>query len=129
MEQTHALGRRKAAVARVYLTAGKGNVVVNGRALENYFALDSLRYIVNQPFAVTVTEGQFDVKVTVVGGGIKGQAEAIRLGIARALCEINSEANRPALKAAGLLTRDAREVERKKPGQPGARRRFQFSKR
>ena len=129
MEQTHALGRRKAAVARVYLTAGKGNVVVNGRALENYFALESLRYIVNQPFAVTVTEGQFDVKVTVVGGGIKGQAEAIRLGIARALCEINSEANRPALKAAGLLTRDAREVERKKPGQPGARRRFQFSKR
>ncbi len=129
MEQTHALGRRKAAVARVYLTAGKGNVVVNGRALENYFALESLRYIVNQPFAVTATEGQFDVKVTVVGGGIKGQAEAIRLGIARALCEINSEANRPALKAAGLLTRDAREVERKKPGQPGARRRFQFSKR
>ena len=129
MEQTHALGRRKAAVARVYLTAGKGNVVVNGRALKNYFALDSLRYIVNQPFAVTATEGQFDVKVTVVGGGIKGQAEAIRLGIARALCEINSEANRPALKAAGLLTRDAREVERKKPGQPGARRRFQFSKR
>ena len=129
MEQTHALGRRKAAVARVYLTAGKGNVVVNGRALENYFALESLRYIVNQPFAVTATEGQFDVKVTVVGGGIKGQAEAIRLGIARALCEINSEATRPALKAAGLLTRDAREVERKKPGQPGARRRFQFSKR
>lgn len=129
MEQTHALGRRKAAVARVYLTAGKGNVVVNGRALENYFSLESLRYIVNQPFAVTATEGQFDVKVTVVGGGIKGQAEAIRLGIARALCEINSEANRPALKAAGLLTRDAREVERKKPGQPGARRRFQFSKR
>ena len=129
MEQTHALGRRKAAVARVYLTAGTGNVTINDRPLENYFALESLRYIVNQPFAVTATEGQFDVKVTVVGGGIKGQAEAIRLGIARALCEINSEANRPALKAAGLLTRDAREVERKKPGQPGARRRFQFSKR
>ena len=129
MEQTHALGRRKTAVARVYLTAGKGNVTVNGRPLEEYFSLESLRYIVNQPFAVTATEGQFDVKVTVVGGGIKGQAEAIRLGIARALCEINSEANRPALKAAGLLTRDAREVERKKPGQPGARRRFQFSKR
>ena len=129
MEQTHALGRRKAAVARVYLTAGKGNVVVNGRALENYFALDSLRYIVNQPFAVTATEGQFDVKVTVVGGGIKGQAEAIRLGIARALCELNSEANRPALQAPGLLTRDPRELEPKKPGQPGARRRFQFSKR
>lgn len=129
MEQTHALGRRKAAVARVYLSAGKGNIVVNGRALENYFSLDSLRYIVNQPFGITATEGQFDVKVTVFGGGIKGQAEAIRLGIARALCEVNEEAYRSALKAAGLLTRDSREVERKKPGQPGARRRFQFSKR
>ena len=129
MEQTHALGRRKAAVARVYLTAGKGNVVVNGRALENYFALESLRYIVNQPASVTKTEGQFDIKVTVVGGGIKGQAEAIRLGIARALCEVDKEAYRSTLKAAGFLTRDAREVERKKPGQPGARRRFQFSKR
>ncbi|MBQ1937110.1 MAG: 30S ribosomal protein S9 [Bacteroidales bacterium] len=129
MEQTHALGRRKAAVARVYLTAGKGNVSVNGRDLENYFALESLRYIVNQPFEVTGTLGQFDVKITVVGGGIKGQAEAIRLGIARALSELDREAYRSALKAAGFLTRDAREVERKKPGQPGARRRFQFSKR
>ena len=129
MEQTHALGRRKAAVARVYLTAGKGNVAVNGRPLENYFALESLRYIVNQPFEVTNTLGQFDVKVTIVGGGIKGQAEAIRLGIARALSELDREAYRSALKAAGFLTRDAREVERKKPGQPGARRRFQFSKR
>ena len=129
MEQTHALGRRKAAVARVYLTAGKGNVSVNGRDLENYFALESHRYIVNQPFEVTGTLGQFDVKITVVGGGIKGQAEAIRLGIARALSELDREAYRSALKAAGFLTRDAREVERKKPGQPGARRRFQFSKR
>ena len=129
MEQTHALGRRKAAVARVYLTAGSGNVTVNGRPLENYFALESLRYIVNQPFEVTNTLGQFDVKVTIVGGGIKGQAEAIRLGIARALSELDREAYRSALKAAGFLTRDAREVERKKPGQPGARRRFQFSKR
>ena len=129
MEQTHALGRRKAAVARVYLTAGKGNVTINGRELENYFALESLRYIVNQPFSVTNTEGQFDLKVTVAGGGIKGQAEAIRLGIARALCEADKEAYRSTLKAAGFLTRDAREVERKKPGQPGARRRFQFSKR
>ena len=129
MEQTHALGRRKAAVARVYLTAGKGNVSVNGRDLENYFALESLRYIVNQPFEVTGTLGQFDVKITVVGGGIKGQAEAIRLGIAHALSELDREAYRSALKAAGFLTRDAREVERKKPGQPGARRRFQFSKR
>ena len=129
MEQTHALGRRKTAVARVYLTAGKGNVTVNGRPLEEYFSLESPRYIVNQPFDVTSPLGQFDVKVTIVGGGIKGQAEAIRLGIARALSELDRESYRPALKAAGFLTRDAREVERKKPGQPGARRRFQFSKR
>ena len=129
MEQTHALGRRKTAVARVYLTAGKGNVTVNGRPLEEYFSLESLRYIVNQPFEVTSTLGQFDVKVTIVGGGIKGQAEAIRLGIARALSDLDREAYRPALKAEGFLTRDAREVERKKPGQPGARARFQFSKR
>ena len=129
MEQTHALGRRKAAVARVYLAAGAGNVTINDRPVENFFPQEDLRYIVNQPFAVTGTEGKFDVKINVVGGGTKGQAEAIRLGIARALCEIDKEAYRPALKAAGFLTRDAREVERKKPGQPGARRRFQFSKR
>ena len=129
MEQTHALGRRKAAVARVYLAPGAGNVTVNGRPLETYFSLDSLRYIVNQPFEVTSTLGQFDVKVTVIGGGIKGQAEAIRLGISRALSELDREAYRSALKAAGFLTRDAREGERKKPGQPGARRRFQASKR
>ena len=129
MEQTHALGRRKAAVARVYLTAGKGNITINDRPLENYFALESLRYIVNQPFEVTNTVGQFDVKITIDGGGVKGQAEAIRLGIARAMSDLNKEEYRSALKAAGFLTRDAREVERKKPGQPGARRRFQFSKR
>ena len=129
MEQTNALGRRKAAVARVYLTAGKGNVTINGRPLEDYFKEEALRYIVNQPFEVTETLGQFDAKITLVGGGIKGQAEAVRLGIARALCEIDKEAYRSTLKAAGFLTRDAREVERKKPGQPGARRRFQFSKR
>ena len=129
MEQTHALGRRKAAVARVYVVAGKGNIEINGRPLETYFAEESLRYIVNQPFEVTKTEGQFDVKVNLFGGGIKGQAEAVRLGISRALCEIDAEAYRPALKAEGFLTRDSREVERKKPGQPGARKRFQFSKR
>ena len=129
MEQTHALGRRKAAVARVYLAAGAGNVTINDRPLEDFFPQDSLRYIVNQPFEVTGTAGQFDIKVTLAGGGTKGQAEAVRLGIARVLCEIDTEAYRPALKAAGFLTRDAREVERKKPGQPGARRRFQFSKR
>ena len=129
MEQTHALGRRKAAVARVYVVAGKGNIEINGRPLENYFAEESLRYIVNQPSEVTKTEGQFDVKVNLLGGGIKGQAEAVRLGISRVLCEIDAEAYRPALKAEGFLTRDSREVERKKPGQPGARKRFQFSKR
>ena len=129
MEQTHALGRRKAAVARVYIVAGKGNITINDRALEDYFKEDALRYVVNQPLAVTGTEGQFDIKITINGGGTKGQAEAIRLGISRAHCEVDKEAYRPALKAAGFLTRDAREVERKKPGQPGARRRFQFSKR
>ena len=129
MEQTHALGRRKAAVARVYVAAGKGAIVINDRPLDEYFKEDALRYIVNQPLVATQTEGQFDIKVTLVGGGTKGQAEAVRLGIARALCEIDKDAYRPALKAEGFLTRDAREVERKKPGRPGARRRFQFSKR
>ena len=116
-------------VARVYVVAGTGNIVINGRELNDYFKEETLQYIVNQPFEVTGTAGQFDIKVTLVGGGTKGQAEAVRLGIARALCEVDKEAYRPALKAAGFLTRDAREVERKKPGQPGARRRFQFSKR
>ena len=129
MEQKHALGRRKSAVARVYVVAGTGKFVINDRPMEEYFKEGTLQYIVNQPFEVTGTTGQFDVKVTLVGGGTKGQAEALRLGIARALCEVDAEAYRPALKAAGFLTRDAREVERKKPGQPGARRRFQFSKR
>ena len=129
MEKKNALGRRKTAVARVYLAAGKGNITINDRALEEYFKEGSLQYIVNQPFAVTKTEGQFDVKVNVVGGGTKGQAEAIRLGISRALSDLDREASRPALKAEGFLTRDSREVERKKPGQPGARARFQFSKR
>ena len=129
MEKKNALGRRKSAVARVYLASGKGNITINDRPLEDYFKEGSLQYIVNQPFAVTKTEGQFDVAVNVVGGGTKGQAEAIRLGISRALSDLDREAYRSALKAEGFLTRDAREVERKKPGQPGARRRFQFSKR
>ena len=129
MKAVNALGRRKSAVARVYVSAGKGNIVINGRELDNYFCDEALRYIVNQPFSVTGTEGQFDVKINLCGGGIKGQAEAARLGNVRALCEIDTEAYRSALKSAGFLTRDAREVERKKPGQPGARRRFQFSKR
>ena len=129
MEQTHALGRRKTAVARVYLTEGTGNIVINGRPFEDYFKEETLRYVVLQPYTVTETLGKFDTKITIVGGGTKGQAEAVRLGIARALCEIDKEAYRSVLKAAAFLTRDAREVERKKPGQPGARRRFQFSKR
>ena len=129
MEQKHALGRRKSAVARVYVAAGTGKIVVNDRPMEEYFKEGTLQYIVNQPLEVTGTTGQFDIKVTLVGGGTKGQAEAVRLGIARALCEVDIEAYRATLKAAGFLTRDAREVERKKPGQPGARRRFQFSKR
>lgn len=129
MKVVNALGRRKSAVARVYLTQGAGNITINGRDLKDYFKEDTLCYIVNQPFEVTNTLGQFDVKVNLDGGGIKGQAEALRLGISRALCEVDAEAYRPTLKAEGFLTRDAREVERKKPGQPGARRRFQFSKR
>ena len=129
MKVVNALGRRKSAVARVYVKPGEGKIEINGRELNEYFKEDTLRYIVNQPFEVTGTVAQFDVKANLDGGGIKGQAEALRLGIARALCEVDKEAYRSALKAEGFLTRDAREVERKKPGQPGARRRFQFSKR
>ena len=129
MEVINALGRRKSAVARVYLSTGKGTITINGRTLEEYYKEDTLRYIVNQPLELTGTQANFDITVTLDGGGIKGQAEALRLGIARALCKVDAEAYRPVLKANGFLTRDAREVERKKPGQPGARRRFQFSKR
>ena len=129
MEVINALGRRKSAVARVYLCTGSGNILINGRVLDEYFKEDTLKYIVNQPLVLTGTEGQFDLKINVDGGGIKGQAEAVRLGIARALCLVDAEAYRPVLKSNGFLTRDAREVERKKPGQPGARKRFQFSKR
>ena len=129
MEVFNALGRRKSAVARVYMNTGSGNITINGRTLDEYFKEDTLKYIVNQPLALTNTLGSFDLKINVDGGGIKGQAEAIRLGIARALCKADAEAYRPILKSNGFMTRDAREVERKKPGQPGARRRFQFSKR
>ncbi len=130
MELVNALGRRKSAVARVYVnTTGNGNITINGRTLEEYFKEESLRYIVRQPLDVTGTLSNFDIKAILDGGGIKGQAEALRMAIARALSEIDREAYRSALKSNGFLTRDAREVERKKPGQPGARRRFQFSKR
>ncbi|MCF0167233.1 MAG: 30S ribosomal protein S9 [Bacteroidales bacterium] len=129
MEVINALGRRKSAVARVYVSAGKGNITINGRSVEEYFVEPSCLYVVKQALELTGTQADFDIKANLDGGGIKGQAEALRLAIARALCKIDTEAYRPVLKSNGLLTRDAREVERKKPGQPGARRRFQFSKR
>ena len=129
MEVINALGRRKSAVARVYVCTGKGNIVINGRTLDEYFKEDTLRFIVRQPLDVTDTAASFDIKANLDGGGIKGQAEALRLAIARALCKVDTEAYRPVLKSNGFLTRDAREVERKKPGRPGARKRFQFSKR
>jgi small subunit ribosomal protein S9 len=129
MEVINAIGRRKTAVARIYVNSGKGNITINGRDLESYFKDDSLKYIVRQPLELTNTLSQLDIRVNLGGGGIKGQAEALRLAIARALCKIDTEAYRPVLKSNGFLTRDSREVERKKPGQPGARKRFQFSKR
>lgn len=129
MEVVNAIGRRKAAVARVYVSEGKGNIIINKkRSVEEYFTLPTLQYIVKQPLELLGVSGQYDIKVNLDGGGFKGQAEALRLGIARALVEINAE-NKSQLKAAGFLTRDSREVERKKPGQPKARKRFQFSKR
>ena len=128
MEVVNTVGRRKAAVARVFVKPGKGQITINRKSLEDYFSLEILRFEVKQPLMVTETEGQFDVTINLDGGGIKGQAEAARMGIARALCEVNAE-YRSVLKKNGFLTRDSREVERKKPGQPGARRKFQFSKR
>jgi small subunit ribosomal protein S9 len=128
MEVTKTLGRRKTAVARLNMVPGKGNISVNGREFKEYFPSEILQIIVNQPFALTDQLGTYDLKVNVDGGGIKGQAEAIRLAISRALSGINIE-NRPALKKEGFLTRDPRMVERKKPGRRKARRKFQFSKR
>lgn len=128
MEVINALGRRKASVARVYLKKGKGDVTINGKDLNTYFPTQVLQYKVGQPFELTSTTGQYDVTVNVEGGGVNGQAEAIRLGISRALVSINEE-HKPALRAEGLMTRDPRMVERKKPGQKKARKRFQFSKR
>ncbi|TNE76489.1 MAG: 30S ribosomal protein S9 [Bacteroidetes bacterium] len=128
MEVINTLGRRKTAVARVYLSKGKGEVTVNKKDYKEAFPLAVLQSKIVQPFMLTGTEGQYDVRVNVAGGGINGQVEAIRLGIARALVELNEE-NKPLLKAEGLMTRDPRMVERKKPGQPKARKKFQFSKR
>ena len=128
MEIIHKIGRRKTSVARIYLSEGTGKVTVNKKDLADYFTTATLQYKVNQPFMLTDNEGKFDVKVNVYGGGITGQAEAIRLAISRALCELDPE-DRLALKPEGLLTRDPRMVERKKFGQKKARKKFQFSKR
>lgn len=128
MEVVNTVGRRKAAVARVYVKPGKGNITINDKSLETYFPLEIFQFVVKQPLMVTNTAENYDIRINLDGGGIKGQAEAARLGIARALCQIDAEM-RPALKKSGFLMRDPREVERKKPGQPGARAKFQFSKR
>jgi small subunit ribosomal protein S9 len=128
MDVINKIGRRKAAVARVYLTKGKGNMTINNKEGKDYFPISTQQFKLNQPFALTDTEGQYDVKVNVDGGGTTGQVEAIRLAISRALVEINEE-NKPKLKEHGLMTRDPRMVERKKPGQKKARKKFQFSKR
>ncbi|HEX8359807.1 MAG TPA: 30S ribosomal protein S9 [Longimicrobium sp.] len=127
-EQFHAIGRRKTSVARVYLRPGNGTWEINGRTIEDYLPRHVLRQSAQRPLVATETEGKFDVKVNVNGGGLRGQADAIRLGVARALLEVD-ETNRARLRPEGLLTRDPREVERKKPGRPGARKKFQFSKR
>ena len=126
--QYYGTGRRKTSVARVYLRPGKGEIVVNRTPIEAYFNRDSVKQVLKQPLSLTGTLEDFDILVNVQGGGKTGQAGAVRLGIARALCESNPD-HRPVLKKAGLLTRDARKVERKKYGQPGARKKFQFSKR
>ncbi len=128
MEIINTVGRRKAAIARVYLSEGKGQIVVNDRDFKEYFPGGHLHYIVEQPLNLLKVREKYDLKVILSGGGIKGQAEAMRLGISRALVKINPE-DKSALKAEGFITRDPREVERKKPGQPKARKKFQFSKR
>ncbi|WP_294080626.1 30S ribosomal protein S9 [Proteiniphilum sp. UBA5384] len=128
MEAVNAIGRRKAAVARVFLTEGTGKIVINKRDLESYFPSSILQFIVKQPLNTLNVSDKYDIRINLDGGGYKGQSEAARLGIARALVKINAE-DKPALRAAGFMTRDPRVVERKKPGQPKARKRFQFSKR
>jgi small subunit ribosomal protein S9 len=128
MQIINAIGRRKAAVARVYLSEGSGEIVINDKDLKTYFPVGTLQFIVEQPFNVLEIVGTYQIKANLTGGGIKGQAEALRLAISRALVKLD-EANKPKLKAAGFMTRDPREVERKKPGRPKARKRFQFSKR
>ena len=128
MEVIHKIGRRKTAVARVYLSKGEGNITINKKDLNDYFTTGTLQYKVKQPLMLTENEGDFDIRVNVFGGGITGQAEAVRSTISRAMCELDAE-NRGILKPEGLLTRDPRMVERKKFGQKKARKKFQFSKR
>ncbi len=128
MSITNTSGRRKTAVARIYMQEGNGNIVVNGREYKEYFPTLPLQYVVNQSFLVTETTGNYDVTATVDGGGINGQAEAVRLAIAKALTELDPE-RKSVLRSNGLITRDSRMVERKKPGRKKARKRFQFSKR
>lgn len=128
MEQINALGRRKAAVARVFLTEGSGKITINKKDLTEYFPSPLLQFIVKQPLAKLEIEGKYEIKINLRGGGFKGQSEAARLAVSRALIKINPE-DKPALRAAGFVTRDSRVVERKKPGRPKARKRFQFSKR
>lgn len=128
MDVVNTIGRRKTAIARIYLQDGKGNITINNRDYKDYFPLATLQYVVNQPLEITQTSGKYDIQVNLTGGGIAGQAEAVRLAISKALCEIDPE-HRPPLKVKGLLRRDPRMVERKKYGQKKARKKFQFSKR
>ena len=128
MDVIHKIGRRKTAVARVYISKGKGNITVNDKDFKSYFTTGTLQYKINQPLALTENLDNFDIKINVYGGGFTGQAEAVRLALSRAMCELNEE-NRIILKPEGLLTRDPRMVERKKFGQKKARKKFQFSKR
>ena len=128
MEMVNALGRRKSAVARIFVTEGTGKITINKKDLQVYFPSTILQYVVKQPLATLDVVEKYDIKVNLNGGGYTGQSQALRLAIARALVKINAD-DKKALRAEGFLTRDAREVERKKPGQPKARRRFQFSKR
>jgi small subunit ribosomal protein S9 len=128
METIHTIGRRKESVARIYMSKGKGKIIVNGKDFKDYFPVDTMQFKLEQPFNIVNLKGKFDVKVSVNGGGTTGQAEAIRLAISRALCEMDPE-NRISLKPEGMLTRDSRVVERKKPGQKKARKKFQWVKR
>lgn len=128
MEVINKIGRRKTSVARLYLSVGNGSISINGRTLDDYFPLEIHKIIINQPMSLLSAEGKYDINVNVSGGGFKGQAEAIRMAVSRALVVV-SEENKPALRKEGFLTRDPRMVERKKYGKRKARRRFQFSKR